>query len=334
MLKKFTIMKLFGTTDVELNLQTGVNIFVGENGIGKTTILNLLHAFFVVDIRKICEVKFEKVTFELSKHQHTFRSEDIIRIVSTFSESDRYYSRRRYSLDNTLKIIQKLSDDEIKKYSNRPPYFLKEYLSHKDPVFFERENISIYDIEMLRGMEDSLKIIRKLLSLQKDLELEILYFPTFRRIETDLKQFGFSEEDTQKIAKNKLLNFGMGDVTELLEGKLSAIKNSIRLGFSKMTTTLLKQYVSGKFSNFKKINITNLDAIFSILSDSLPTDLKEKIFDMVNDGTINGPANKLLLNYINYRCHLFFTRGQIRKLYFPIIVTAYYCYIKCILIKH
>ena len=40
-LEKITIKGLFGRSDITLNFDKEVNIYIGENGLGKTTILNM-----------------------------------------------------------------------------------------------------------------------------------------------------------------------------------------------------------------------------------------------------------------------------------------------------
>ena len=42
-IERFTIKGLFGRNDVTLNFKNEVNIYIGENGLGKTTILNCLY---------------------------------------------------------------------------------------------------------------------------------------------------------------------------------------------------------------------------------------------------------------------------------------------------
>ncbi|MGJ1020662.1 AAA family ATPase, partial [Bacteroides fragilis] len=42
-IKKFIIRGLFGIKDVELSFEKQVQIFIGENGLGKTTVLNSLY---------------------------------------------------------------------------------------------------------------------------------------------------------------------------------------------------------------------------------------------------------------------------------------------------
>lgn len=308
MLKKFIIKKLYGTTDVELVLKPGVNIYVGENGIGKTTILNLLHAFITNDIKKMSEVKYDKVTLEFTSKQFTFTSNDISKILSSFVNDERYYSRRRMlsnkkPIDNAIKIIENSTDEELAIFSSTSSQRIyREFISKKREKLFCDEELSVYDIDMVQALvlSGAFKTVRKLIELKDCLGLEVLYFPTFRRIEADLKNLGlFDEEYAQKLTKNTLLNFGMGDVTTLLDDKLRAIEKSIKLGFGKMTTTLLNQYVNNDQLKKEEIDIKNLDTIFSILSDSLPKDLKEQIYNLVNNKKIYESSNEILLNYIN-----------------------------------
>lgn len=305
MLKNFKISKLFGKIDVNISLRNNVNIFVGENGIGKTTILNLLHAFLVADIKTIAAIDFEKATFIFSEHQYSFNCSDIRGIIPTYEEAEPYLSSRRrammsYDINKIVKVIGDMGDELLTNLKNvRSYYHMRQYLTGK--VYNKlKENFSSMDVEMLLSMDEkSIALIQKLLEIQKELEQQVLYFPTFRRIETDLKQFNFSEDDIQKITKNKLLNFGMSDVEELLERKLSVIDSSIKQGYNKMTTTLLTQYVDNKERNKEEIDIEKLNTLLGILSDALPKGLKERLALKVENKSIYEIKNIEFLNFVN-----------------------------------
>ena len=43
MIKKFKITGLFGFRNVDINFENNVKILIGENGFGKTTVLNSLY---------------------------------------------------------------------------------------------------------------------------------------------------------------------------------------------------------------------------------------------------------------------------------------------------
>lgn len=59
-IKSFKIDKLWSYRDIDLTFNKDVNILIGPNGSGKTTILNLLHSILSGDLRSISNVNFEQ----------------------------------------------------------------------------------------------------------------------------------------------------------------------------------------------------------------------------------------------------------------------------------
>ena len=58
-IESFKITKLWGYRDIHLAFNNNVNILIGPNGSGKTTILNLLHSILFLDIIGLLNVNFE-----------------------------------------------------------------------------------------------------------------------------------------------------------------------------------------------------------------------------------------------------------------------------------
>lgn len=61
----FKIDKLWGYRDIDLTFHRDVNILIGPNGSGKTTILNLLHSILSGDLRSVLNVNFEQAKIGL-----------------------------------------------------------------------------------------------------------------------------------------------------------------------------------------------------------------------------------------------------------------------------
>jgi predicted ATP-binding protein involved in virulence len=61
MLKNFKIDKLFGFRDVNINFNDDIKILIGENGLGKTTILNSLYYVLNKMYAKLLKVDFENI---------------------------------------------------------------------------------------------------------------------------------------------------------------------------------------------------------------------------------------------------------------------------------
>lgn len=64
-IESFKIDKLWGYRDIDLTFNKDVNILIGPNGSGKTTILNLLHSILTADLRSISNVNFEQAKIRL-----------------------------------------------------------------------------------------------------------------------------------------------------------------------------------------------------------------------------------------------------------------------------
>ena len=64
-IESFKIDKLWGYRDIELTFNNDVNILIGPNGSGKTTILNLLHSILSGDLRSLLNIDFERAKIEL-----------------------------------------------------------------------------------------------------------------------------------------------------------------------------------------------------------------------------------------------------------------------------
>ncbi len=64
-IESFKIEKLWGYRDIDLTFNNDVNVLIGPNGSGKTTILNLLHAILSGDLRSLANINFEQAKIRL-----------------------------------------------------------------------------------------------------------------------------------------------------------------------------------------------------------------------------------------------------------------------------
>ena len=64
-IESFKIEKLWGYQDINLPFHKDVNVLIGPNGSGKTTVLNLLHSILSADLRSVINVNFEEIKIKL-----------------------------------------------------------------------------------------------------------------------------------------------------------------------------------------------------------------------------------------------------------------------------
>ena len=73
-IKTFSIYGLFGTKDVHIPFDNNIQILVGENGLGKTQVLNIIYNTISCDFEKLEDAVFDKIEIKtISKSSHNRR---------------------------------------------------------------------------------------------------------------------------------------------------------------------------------------------------------------------------------------------------------------------
>ncbi len=75
------IKKLWGYKDIVLSFENDVNILIGPNACGKTTILNLLSSILLADIQSILNVDFEQAEIKLRSFDENLEQTILVQIT-------------------------------------------------------------------------------------------------------------------------------------------------------------------------------------------------------------------------------------------------------------
>ncbi|NEU52707.1 AAA family ATPase [Bacillus altitudinis] len=335
-ISQFKIYRLFGSMNVCLKFDETENIYIGENGLGKTTILSTIFYTLTKRFSELTKVEFEKIEIIFGDSEsYEFTADDI---------KQYYFLKRRNPRNRRInshfkKIINNYLDEITKLATLKAQYTHRELL---DTEFFTSlcEKISsetglpkvyleknLY--EFTRTIDLNVNAISKLENRLDELLInnEILYFPTFRRIEEDITKLkGFTEVDNDddddddfddnfhnnieivfpKLSedafsnKGELIKFGMSDVETTIDELLQIIRKTSINSFNQMTAILLKQYVKNEISNNKdeKINLNNLKISLDRVGSEIEVSYKEIIIRLVESEEIYSQKNSYLLNFI------------------------------------
>ena len=82
-IESFKVTKLWDYRDIDLHFYSDVNILIGPNGSGKTTVLNLLHSILTADISNITNIKFDQAEIKL----RSFKGKSI-KTIKVYIEED------------------------------------------------------------------------------------------------------------------------------------------------------------------------------------------------------------------------------------------------------
>lgn len=69
-IKSILIEGIWGYKTINCKLQRNVNIIIGKNGVGKTTVLNLISSVINVDIEALCKVSFDRLLLDFYEDEN------------------------------------------------------------------------------------------------------------------------------------------------------------------------------------------------------------------------------------------------------------------------
>lgn len=276
MIKRFRISNLFGFRTADITFEDNIKILIGENGLGKTTVLNSLYYLLNQMYSKLVQVDFENIELEfINNKKIKFNKLEL----ENYLEFKQNRNRRRIPLS----IVKHLEQLDMNKLKNIPDITPRMSRKTRDLVndFIHENNIPKFapsDImirEILRySNEPTFENFNIFNTILKELNFSILYFPTYRRVEEDLKNLGrfkrrvdhisndetFYEaiEEDIEVTDDTLIHFGMEDVEARIKRIESEINKSTISGFSKVTGEMLSQLLKG-FPNIEDKAVEELD---------------------------------------------------------------------------
>lgn len=186
-LKNVEIKGFWGQHRIATKFNTDVNIFIGRNGTGKTTFINLLQAVISVDLELLYGLQFEKITLNLIEGRKT-RKIEISKVAHELQ-----FRELIYQIGTSKHKLPILPEQEIRYVTRRSgrmhPKFFREVQEIKSKMSelinisylsVNRDNILSEDSKDLRRDEiyNAIdvrleELISKLISYQLQLETEL-----------------------------------------------------------------------------------------------------------------------------------------------------------------
>lgn len=296
MIKRFKITGLFGFRNVDINFEDNVKILIGENGFGKTTVLNSLYYLLNNKYERLSKIEFEEITISfVSGEQFIFSKFDLDKYLKEIENNP----RKKIPL-NFIGILHQYDWSFLNNYDefNDEVYNLINHFIRKNRIKKFGLSLRIMVQYMFKFAKNKLSfnIFQEFEIFKIRLDFKLIYLPTYRRVEEDLNNLGnFKEnfidyrndryyreiEEEKEINDDTLIHFGMEDVREKVIEIEREIEKSTISGFSKLTGEMLSQLLRG-FPTIDNELINDLDVqagkiILDRVGNSLSTTDKDNI---------------------------------------------------------
>lgn len=288
-IKCFIIEKLFNKFNVKIDFDNKVIIVVGENGMGKTTIINALYYTLSTDFERLKEIDFEKIVVKFSSGKEAQIHRKAILNWAIRREPIEIVRLRRYLKANEFEELMELIDKEKEIDGTKFESLLYKYDISKPSLEYYRSFRKKSNGESL-GLAEAERIIKDEMN-----ESKILFLPTYRRVEADIYRLNLPMEITNKFLLNNMegnIKFGMKDVESQIEKVLNDIRLTSRTQFSKISADILEDFAKGYNMNNAKIeNKDKLSIVFDRIGDNISEENKLIIKKKIKEGSFEGKNN-------------------------------------------
>jgi predicted ATP-binding protein involved in virulence len=297
-IKSFTINGLFGTTNLTIPFEGKAKILIGENGLGKTQVLNMLYYTLTKRFHKLMSYEFQSIDLIFhSDEKVSFTKEDISgSLLSNGRISPGIL--RGIGGNETLMKMKRFFEENKPSFPIFYEYAISFLGKKRIPTRYFRD---IYEL-LLDDKETLFNSLYEQTTSAIDniiCDYRVLYFPTYRRVEEDLKNLGYDEEQFD-INKNdsRLINFGMDDVKGKFNELTHQIEKLSKDGLSKISSEILSQLVKGLPNIDRKFLSTikekDIDIILARVGNQITKDDKIRIKYIVRTKSIKEDDKSLL----------------------------------------
>lgn len=299
--KCIEIIGLFSKYDYTINFNEDINIFVAENGFGKTTVLNIIVALLESDKNKLIGLPFRELKV-------TIGSKVISIDKKTLRTKGKESQQEKRLLLELRKYLPMSSYTRIKhEYMNTGRLDLRDIESNL--VYtnrFRREEIDeLQEIMWLirRSQRDrESKIDEDLEQIKTAVKEEILYFPTYRRIEDELATILKDEENKVINLRESNIKFGMEDVQNILDNFTQKLKDDAIDAYTKINAEILDDLLSKNLEHLIDdkliINKEEVNIAIARIGESRIKHL-EKLMNFIDNKS--NVSNPIFLQYYLYK---------------------------------
>lgn len=308
-IKKFIIDDLFGFKDIQIDFNEPYKVLVGENGSGKTTIMNCLFYTLTRKFDLLVNIRFTRIRIDFSNgHAFDFTKNEIFAFND---KDDRFRDTQFYRI-----LSEKINENDFA--------FLRNIVFSSEPELLKVEKVNTklksigfnFNAPSRYVYSNVQKLVHEYVRVEFEHKLEVLdnipqyslfYFPTFRRVESSVmnwakvlerihRRYPFVDRsELSNFVYDDMIQFGMQDVKDSISKLTSIIKTRTMDGFSTVMGSMLGQLY--KNEDDRRNYIFEEDKIRIIL-DRLGENVKKADKEAIVKYASSGKLDNKNLNYL------------------------------------
>lgn len=302
----FSIVGLHGKLDISIPIVDNRLVLIGVNGLGKTTVVNFLYYVLTEQWHRLLDYEFAAVEVTINDAFIALTKDDIALKSKSVERQQKILAQYATRSPFPARAIQALLDHpDYLRILQLEPSATRERAARQ--LSRDLQMPSSYLLRMLDDMPKSMQpslfenrmdpepIVRFSELLRSTGAHQVIYLPTYRRIEQDLKAVfphvdddqlrrltSAAEGDAKTRARGhiELVHFGMQDVERKIAEELETIQRQMRAQLSSLTASYLQDIIRNR-----------ADAIEPELVKLMSDDVVRIVLSRVEENTLS-PEDK------------------------------------------
>lgn len=232
-LKNVRIEGFWGKNIIETSFFPDANIFIGMNGTGKTTFINILQAVIAVDIELLYNLQFEKIVLNIENGKQK-RKIEVIKVADNLE-----YTKLIFKIGSKHYELPMLNNNDIRYLNERhgrlQPKFYKNIkdINEELMTLIKLSYLSVYREKMIKNDQFS-DSGREIIGNPIDIKLNQLMIRLTKyqfQLETELSSL--SKSFQQNVLRSMLYNpeFDQVDITKTINLNLRDISYGLKQAY-------------------------------------------------------------------------------------------------------